>query len=238
MKLVAFCLLLVLSGPAFTQIPTVKQLYDDYRKNKNGFENKYRNQTISAIGKIRSISVGSDFWKDQDNHKIYLTATGYENFVVCQIPYRDSAMVKSFHVGDFVMVTGVALSVSDAIFLSQCTLIPSKGTARKRSAPASAPLGKYNVYQNDGTGFNYQYAFLLKSYRSYELNGKAGNCTYDSKTRVIKFLTGPLKGFAGLYRPTTDNEKDPPSFLLDSKGMIPNPNSSHHGYQFGYYQEQ
>jgi hypothetical protein len=79
---------------AFTQTQTVKQLYDEYRKNNDSFENKYRNQTITVTGKIRSISVASDFWKDQDVHKIYLTATGYENFVVCQIPYKDSAVLR------------------------------------------------------------------------------------------------------------------------------------------------
>ncbi|GAA4752653.1 hypothetical protein [Flavisolibacter ginsenosidimutans] len=237
MKVIAFCFFLALSMSAFTQTQTVKQLYDEYRKSKYSFANKYRNQTITVTGKIRSISVASDFWKDQDVHKIHLTATGYENFVVCQIPYKDSAILRRFQVGGFLTVTGVVASnISDALFLSQCTFATAESAVKKSSAPANAPLGKYNVYQNDATGFNYQYTFQLKSYGLYILNGKAGNCMYNTKTNIINFSTGPLKGFTGLYRPTTDNENDPPSFLLDAKGKIPDANSSHQGNQFAYYQ--
>src|SRR4051812_3911039 len=239
MKVIAFCFFLALSMSGFTQTQTVKQLYDEYRKDKYGFENKYRNQTITVTGKIRSISVASDFWKGQDFHKIHLTATGYENFVVCQIPYKDSAILKSFQVGGFLTATGVVASnISDALFLSHCTFATVEAVVKKSTAPANAPLGKYNVYQNDGTGFNYQYTFQLKSYSFYVLDGKAGNCMYNTKTNIINFSSGPLKGFAGLYRPSTDNENDPPSFLLDAKGKIPKANTSHQGNQFGYYQRR
>jgi hypothetical protein len=239
MKVFAVCFFLALSMSAFTQASTVKQLYDEYRKNKYSFENKYRNQTITVTGKVRSISVASEFWKDQDVHKIYLTATGYENFVICQIPYKDSAVLRRFQVGAFLTVTGkVGSNISDALFLSQCTFATAEPVGKKSAAPVNAPLGNYKVYQNDGTGFNYQYTFQLKSYTSYVVNGQAGSCMYNIKTNVIKFVSGRLKGFAGLYRPTTDNENDPPSFLLDATGKIPNAHSSHTGNQFGYYQGQ
>ena len=237
MKVITICFFLVLSMPAFTQTQTVKQLYDEYRKNKSDFEDKYRNQTITVTGKIRSISVASDFWKDQDVHNIHHTATGFENFVLCQIPYKDSAILRRYQAGGVLTVTGVVASnSSDALFLSQCTFGTAEPVIKKTTPPATAPLGKYNVYQNDGTGFNFQYTFQLKSYNSYVLNGKTGNCMYATKTNVINFSSGPLKGFAGLYRPTTDNENDPPSFLLDANGKIRDANSSHQGNQFGYYQ--
>jgi len=231
------CFLFAFSLPVFSQTPTVKQLYDEYRKNKYSFAGKYHDQTITVTGKIRSISVASAFWKDQDVHRIHLTATGYENFVVCQVPYKDSAILGRFKAGDFLTVTGkVGSNVSDALFLTDCTFSTAAVVVKKTNAPLQAPLGKYNVYQNDGTGFNFQYTFHLRSYNSYILNGKPGSCSYNTKTKTISFSSGPLKGFAGLYRPTTDNEKDPPGFLLDATGKIPVANSSHHGYQFGYYQ--
>lgn len=234
MKLTALVFLLMLTRPLCSQ--TVKQLYDEYRQNKTAFENKYRSQSITVTGKIRSISPASDVWKDQDVHRIHLTATGYENFVVCQLPYKDSAIVHRYKAGDVVTVSGVVTSSSDALVLTQCAFATAAPAVKTTTAPANAPLGKYHVYQNDGTGFNFKYAFQLKSYSSYTLNGKAGKCTYNPTTKVIHFSSGPLKGFAGLYRATTDNEKDPPSFLLDAKGTIPVANSSHQGYQFAYYQ--
>ncbi|QJX48261.1 hypothetical protein HMJ29_15530 [Hymenobacter taeanensis] len=230
-----FCLLFSLSG--FAQTLTVRQLYDEYRANKYTFSTKYSGQTITVTGKIRSISPASEFWKDQDVHRIHLTATDYENFVVCQIPYKDSAILGRFKVGEYVTVTGKAASnINDAVFLTDCTFATAQPVARKSNAPDNAPLGKYNVYQNDGTGFNYQYTFYLKSYSSYTLNSKPGNCIYDPKTKTIRFTAGPLKGFAGLYRASTDNEKDPPNFLLSADGTLPNANSSHQGYQVGYSQ--
>lgn len=237
MKPFVFFFFLAASFSLHAQTPTVKQLYDEYRKNKNSFEKKYSNQTLSVTGKIRSISVASSVWKDQDFHRIHLTATGYENFVVCQIPYKDSAILKQFKTGDFITVTGSVSSASDALYLTQCSFTSAQPATVKHNAPADAPLGRYDVYQDDGKGFNYQYNFTLKSWTAYTLNNEAGTCSYNSKTKVIKFITGPLKGFAGLYRPFTDNEKDPPGFLLDAKGTVPDAKGLHKGYQFGYFHQ-
>ncbi|TCJ17838.1 hypothetical protein EPD60_06545 [Flaviaesturariibacter flavus] len=239
MKYFACCYILLFSHSSFAQTHTVKQLYDEYRGNRSMFQNKYRNQTVTVTGKVRSISPASSFWKEQDVHRVYLTATGYENFVVCQVPYKDSALLSAFKAGDIVTVTGTSSSnISDAVFLSNCSFASSKAVTKKSTAPENAPLGKYNVYQDNGQGFNFQYTFYLKSYTTYLLNGKAGNCTYDPASKAIRFATGPLKGFAGLYRKTTDNPADPPSFLLNANGTVPVLNSGHHGYQFGYYQEK
>lgn len=236
-KCIPFFFSLFLSLPSFAQTKTVRALYDEYRQNYQVFLNKYRNQTITVTGQIRGISPASDFWKDQDVHRVYLTATGYENFLVCELPYKDSATLHQLKSGDYVTVTGMTkFSVGDAVNLTGCSFASARPAVKKSSAPENAPLGKYNVYQVDATGFNYQYTFLLKSYSTYALNGKVGNCSYNPKTKAIKFTTGPLKGFAGLYRKTTENEKDPPSFLLNAKGTIPIVNSSRHGYQFGYFQ--
>lgn len=230
MKWITCCLFLTICSTVFSQTHSAKELYDEYRANRYTFENKYKNQRITLTGKVRSISVASDFWKDQDVHRVHLTATGYENFVVCQIPYKDSAILKQFK------VTGlVAANITDALFLSQCTFDSARTVPEKPSVPANAPLGKYKVYQNDGTGFNYQYTFNLQSYKAYALNGQPGSCIYDAKTKIIRFLSGPLKGFAGLYLGAAGNEKDPPTLLLNAKGTTPDANSSRQGYQFGYF---
>ncbi len=234
-KYFAFYCFLFATQLTIAQTITVKQLYDEHRNNKYVFQNKYKNQVITVAGKIRSISPASDYWKDQDVHRVHLTATGYENFVVCELPYKDTGILNLLKVGDYVTVTGkTASNIGDAVNLSNCSFTTSAPTTKKSTAPENAPVGKYDVYQDDGNGFNYQYAFYLKSYNSYELNGKTGACAYNSKTKVITFSTGPLKGFAGLYRKATDNEADPPGFLLNAKGTIPDLSSSRHGYQHAY----
>lgn len=236
-KSIVFSILLFSFFPTFCQTLTVRKLYDEYRNNKYTFQNKYKNQTLTITGRVRSVSRASDFWKDQDVHRVHLTATGYENFVVCQIPYKDSTILNLFKVGEFVTVTGTTSSnISDAIFLTNCSFTAANPTTKKSSSPDNAPLGKYHVYQTDGKGFNYQYAFDLKSYQAYVLNGEVGKCSYSAQTKSITFSTGPLKGFAGLYQKTTENEADPPSFILNPKGTVPVANSTHQGYQFGYYQ--
>lgn len=236
MKLTGIIAALLFCISSFAQTRTVKELYDEYYANKAAFAAKYRNQRMTVTGKVRSISVASEYWKDQDTHKIYLTATGYESFVVCVLPYKDSAALRGVKTGEFITVTGTAQgTITDAVYLTNCTLTAAKPVVADKKAPADAPLGKYEVYQDDGSGFNYKYRFTLQSYSSYELNGKAGNCTYDKRSKVIRFTTGDLKGFTGIYRPATDNEKDPPGFLLDVKGTVPVINGSHRGYQFAYY---
>lgn len=236
-KVTTFCFLFILSLSALSQTKTVKQLYEEYRQNKSAFQSKYSNQPMTVTGQIRSISKASEYWKDQDVHRVYLTATGYENFVVCELPYNDTSILNGLKTGNYVTVTGKARSpIGDAVFLNDCTFSNAQPISKKVTAPDNAPLGKYNVYQDNGSGFNYQYTFYLNSYSSYTLNGQQGVCSYNNKTKAIAFSNGALKGFAGLYRQTTDNENDPPGFLLNANGTIPNEKGSHHGYQFAYYQ--
>lgn len=230
--------MLTLSCQAFTQTLTVKQLYDEQRKNSYTFGNKYRNQKITVNGKIRSISPVTVFWKGEKNyHRVYLTATGYENFVICQIPYEDSAVLNRFNTGDVITVTGLVSPTSgDVVYLNECSFTTSKQVVKKKQTPDNAPLGKYNVYQNSGAGFSYQYTMYLKSYTVYTLNGKSGSLAYEARGKSFLFKTGPLKGFAGIYRPSNpSNDQDPPTIVLDVSGKVPDRKSSNKGYQYGYY---
>src|SRR6476620_3234303 len=184
-----FCML-AFACQALSQTLTVKQLYDEQRKNSYAFGNKYRNQKITVNGKIRSISPVTVFWKGEKNyHRVYLTATGYENFVTCQIPYEDSAVLNRFNTGDVITVTGIVSPTSgDVVYLNDCSFTTSKPIVKNKVTPENAPLGKYNVYQNDGAGFSFQYTLYLKSYSSYTLNGKSGRCAYQPKSKTLKFV--------------------------------------------------
>jgi hypothetical protein len=56
---------------------------------------------------------------------------------------------------------------------------------------------------------------------------------------VIYFKSGLLKGFTGIYRPVNpDNEKDPPTIVIDPKGAVPDLQHQHgKTYLLGYLQQ-
>ena len=229
-------LTLLTSVAGLSQTYTAKQLYDEHRKNSALFESKYRNQKITVSGKIRSIAPVSYYWQGDENyHKVHLTATGYENYVTCQIPYKDSVLLKTLKVGETVTVTGVvAPTIVDALWLTDCSFGSAKPVVTKKTAPENPPLGKYNVYQNDAAGFSYQYTFNLTT-NSYFLNGKTGTYRYDKSGKVIQFISGPLKGFAGVYRPFSENEQDPPTIIINPGSDVPDLKAVNKGYQYGYF---
>lgn len=232
-----FTTLILCSIGAFSQTHTAKQLYDEQRQNPTAFESKYRNKQITVSGKIRSISPVSYYWEDSENfHRVFLTASGYENYITCQIPYKDSAILKTLKAGETITVTGVvAPAMTDGLFLNECSFSAAKLIVVKKAAPANPPMGKYNVYQNDAAGFSFQYTFFLNP-KSYVLNGKPGNYTYNETSKVIRFTSGSLKGFTGIYRPYSNNEKDPPSIVINFSGEVPDLTSTSNGYQYGYFQ--
>ena len=232
------CFTLINSDGAFSQAYTAKQLYDEHSKNRTFFEGKYRNQKITVSGKIRSIAPVSYYWQGSENyHKIHLTVTGFENYITCQIPFRDSALLKTFKPGEIITVTGVvAPTIVDALYLNQCTFSIIKPLVVRKTVSVNPPMGKYNVYQNDAAGFSYQYTYNLNA-SDYVLNGKKGSYRYDKNSKLIRFLTGPLKGFIGIYRPFTDNEQDPPTIVVNANGSVPNLKSTYRGYQYGYFKE-
>lgn len=222
MKYLLVTVLALISHNLFAQTYTAKQLYDEYNQNSYNFENKYFNKTLTIKGKIRSISVGTKGWNQY--HNVYITATGYENFIVCQFPVEDTVTLGQLKAGETVMVTGDYNQKNrDAIFLRNSRFIKTKEPAKPtKAAPAQLPLGTYHVYQSNGASFNFQYKLILNSYSSYTINNKKGTCSCDSKKKVIRFISGALKGFAGIYRPTNpENEKDPPTIVIDFNGSVP-----------------
>ena len=69
------------------------------------------------------------------------------------------------------------------------------------------------------------------------MNGKTGRAVYDKKTNIIRFTTGGLKGFTGIYRPVNPkNEKDPPTIVLDFNGKVPDLKRANDSYQYAYFQ--
>lgn len=206
----------------FSQTTTARQLYDEYHKNEYNFKNQYLNKTITVTGKIRSVKQGIK--GINASSAAFITATGYENFISAQFPLEDTVTLSRLNADDVVTVTGTCSAVvPNAIVMKDCTFSTGKTpVVQKKTAPANIPFGTYHIYQANGNSFDFQYKLLLPNYSSYSINSEKGNVSYNSKTKVIKFTSGKLKGFTGIYRPVNpDNEKDPPTIVIDPKGAVP-----------------
>jgi hypothetical protein len=226
MKFIVFSFTLflcLLNWTANCQTHTARELYDEYHSNEYTFQQKYLDKPVIVTGKIRSIKKGIKGLNEAN--VVFLTATGFENFIYCQFPLDDTLPLLSLKADQIVTAKGNCTMIArDAVLLKNCSFTTAASTTAKetKKAPADIPLGLYHVYQANGNTFDYQYKFSLSSYGSYEMNNEKGNVTYNNKTKVIHFTTGKLKGFTGIYRPfNPDNEKDPPAIVIDAKGAVP-----------------
>lgn len=114
-----------------------------------------------------------------------------------------------------------------------------EATTKENDQP-SLPPGKYNVYQSDGFGFNYQYHLFIKDAHTYAHNKleDEGEYSYDPSRNYIEFKTGKLKDFLGRYRlknPT--NPADPPTIVLMYGEYPDSTKEVGHAYQYGYFQD-
>lgn len=212
----------LLTFDLFAQTYTARELYDEYHKNEYNFEKQYLNKTITLTGKIRSVKQGVKGLNASSS--AFITATGFENFVVAQFPIEDTATISRLNAGAMVAVTGTCSAVvRDAIVMKDCKLSTGKaGPETKKKIPVEIPLGVYHIYQANGSTFDFQYKLALSSYALYTVNNVKGTVRYNSKAKVIQFTSGPLKDFTGIYRPVNpDNEKDPPTIVIDPKGAVP-----------------
>ena len=102
--------------------------------------------------------------------------------------------------------------------------------------------GVYHAYQLSSAGFGFQYKFEIKDEGEYIMFDKTGTYEYEPSTNVIKFLTGGLKEFNGVFtRVDHVNESRKLMIVLDFNGGIPdtlNLDKKPGGYyQYAYFQE-
>lgn len=226
---------------SYSQVYTAAQLYKERSSNSQAFEKKFFNKNITVTGKIWRISPTTTALPGFKNyHQVALTGTGYEAFIMCQIPFADKAILDKFSIGQQITVTGIYNEkLLDYVVLNDCVFSnAAKAVVQKKTAPATIPPGSYNVYQRGGGGFSFQYKFQLKNHSTYVMNGKTGRVVCDRKTNIIRFTSGSLKGFTGLYRPTNPtNENDPPTIVLDVTGKVPDLKRVNDSYQYAYLQK-
>ncbi|MFC4637487.1 hypothetical protein [Deinococcus hohokamensis] len=117
---------------------------------------------------------------------------------------------------------------------------PPVRPAPKVPLPVNPPMGEYAVYQwNGGGGFAYQYRFSLVDPRRYRVrDNEWGTYSYNAANKQLKFETGPLKGFGGLYY-TAGRNADGPTIALNPSGVVVNLETRANGaYQFAFFRPQ
>lgn len=332
-KRLFFVVLLVcaLGTATFSQTLAALDLYKERLANGQAFETRYFGKTITVKGKIWRVSPNTTAMPGfKNHHQVAITGTGYESFIVCQIPFEQKELVEKLSTGQEITVTGTYNErLLDYVVLNDCqfgtptteetqpqetagsntapddnplskgkaqtqepsvnnavpkdkphtakdaqpqktantravpakTHLPSKKNQPKETAgtntaskdipvstkdskpqetidtngvPEDIPFGTYRVLQRG----MFQYKFTLGSYTTYEMNGKTGTVAYDRATKTIRFTSGALKGFVGLYRPVNPtNPNDPPTIVIDYNGNIPVLGRVNDPYQYGYWQE-
>jgi hypothetical protein len=114
--------------------------------------------------------------------------------------------------------------------LSAAAAAPSSGTAPVRKAeaagpavqtglPADPPMGKWSVYQTGAMGYGYQHWLRLSPGR-YETPNGGGAYAYDKASKGLRFTSGPLKGFGGLYYTNGRNAKNEPTIAMNALGAV------------------
>lgn len=109
--------------------------------------------------------------------------------------------------------------------------------------PANAGMkinGVYHVHQLSAGGFAFQYKLQLMDNGEYKMFDKIGNYTYDPSTEIIKFTSGGIKDYNGVFTKTDHlNESRNLMMVLDFQGGIPDTNALGKKpggyYQYAYY---
>lgn len=246
MFLTLFSLFAAKSG--FSQVSlTAQQLFTEFHENFNAFKEKYQGKTLQVTGKVKYVNVS-----DGEVY-VMLTNDGFNTPV--EFVFSDEPVIRNIARGSTITAQGTlsrifAGSLGKAQF-KPCTLVSTEaatneGTTKtetttnsaiKTGTPKDMPLGEYSVYQ--GGNFQYQYRVTFYANGTYkQFDTDMGKYKYDRATKVLKFLTGPLEGFVGLYYTKgRNNDKGEPMIAIDFDGNVPNiSNASNGQYQYAIYQ--
>ena len=229
-------LLFTVTGFAQTAL-TADQVFKELHASFDGFKNRYQGKTITVTGKVKHVSVSDG--------EVYVSITndGYNTPV--EFIFPDESQNRNLPVGSAVTAVGtVSRLFAGALGKAQlkpCTLVgskaePEKTAVAKSTAPKDLPMGIYNVYQ--GGGFIPQGSLTIYkngTYKRYEKD--IGSYRYNPSTKVIRFTSGIMEGFVGLYYTSgRNNDKNEPMIAIDFEGKVPNLNNANNGqYLYAIY---
>lgn len=113
----------------------------------------------------------------------------------------------------------------------------------KANRGGSFKTGVYHAFQLSGAGYGFQYKFELMGDNQYKVFNKTGSYEFDPYTSVIRFTSGGLKDFTGIFTRTGyNNNTRKLMIVLDFHGDGSVPDTLALGkkpggyYQYAYYQ--
>lgn len=132
-------------------------------------------------------------------------------------------------------------------FLASCnntnssTKETTEATQETTTTQESPTLGVYHAYQLSGAGYGFQYKFELVNDHQYKMFDKTGEYTYEPATKIIRFTSGGIKDFAGIFtRINHVNDTRKLMIVLDINGAVPDTlalgKKPGGYYQYAYYQ--
>lgn len=209
---------------------TAEDLHKEFQKNFYAAKEKYEGKTLKVTGKVKYVNVSDG------EVTISLTDNGFSTPVEFLLP--DEPQNRKVDVGSTISGVGTVYRIFAGAFgkvqFKPCTLVGSvaeteKPVAAKSNAPKDLPMGLYNVYQ--GGRFTPQGSLTLYkngTYKRYEKD--MGNYSYNPETKVIRFTSGLLEGFVGLYYTSgRNNDKNEPMIAIDYDGKVPDVSNASNG---------
>ncbi|CAA9343447.1 MAG: hypothetical protein AVDCRST_MAG68-3174 [uncultured Gemmatimonadetes bacterium] len=220
---------------------TPQQVYAEFNRDGGTANRKYVGQTVQVRGTADVIEratfanrSGIHFYGDMPRVSVQ-----------CHFDDADLAQLDRVARGSTVTVVGSqAEHVSTyTIRLQHCRVVSQQAAQPERQTPAAAalpanpPMGEYAVYQWNGPGgFAYQYRVTLTAGGRYRVrDNEWGTYSYDAGSKRLRFASGPLRGFGGLYY-TRGRNANGPTIALNPAGPVTDLEGRGNGaYQFAFF---
>lgn len=209
---------------------TTRDLWVVYTKDQKAFAAQWYGKTLEVTGPLWATHVrGAGSESD-----LQLSVNGVARAVECRVSEADKAGLAALAgTKAEITVRGPWTVNYGSVVLSPCTYQVGSPPPLA-TGPADAPLGTYAVRQMANlTTYAWQYDLTLIDRGHYRLNDRAvGAYQYDARAKTLRFTSGELKGFVGLYYVNGKNA-DGPTIALDAEGGVPDPEHAARGrYQY------
>lgn len=214
---------------------TTNQLWDQNTTSaqKADFAAKYLGKTLEVTGPLWM----THWYAGSDSGDVQLSVNGAARAVICMVgPAMKDSIAKLQGSKAVFTVRGRWARNWGYVKLEPCAFSAGSPPPPAAVGPANPPLGKYAVkaMANMNT-FAWQYDLVLLDRSRYRVQGVVGIYAYDPRTHVLRFTTGNLHSFTGLYY-TSGRNAEGPTIALDANGRVPDPEHASRGqYQYGYY---
>lgn len=240
MKTIALFFLICTTAFGKAQTPvTAQQLYAEFKAGFTAAKAKYEGQNLQVSGgkiKHKTVAFGEVY--------LMITTNDFDSYIEFILP--DNAANRALAEGSLVTVNGplsrIFAGATGKIQFSPCTLVSTAAATASneikpiaKPTPKDMPMGEYSVHQ--GGTFQRIYFIRFLTNGKYVQAGSNGTYKYNTTTKVINFLSGPLDGFTGLYYTKgRNNSKGEPMIALDWNGKVPDISDASNGqYQYAVY---